>query len=109
MVAGDSRRYLLAMLHPELERRFEDLLNAWRVYQGVPRAAGLLRELADARFALDQARTRMHELRSRLAPEADEVAIADTVTVCPHLDSPSFVTHGLCGCGTRIVPVLAVS
>jgi hypothetical protein len=97
------------MLHPQLEERFDDLLLAWRRYQGVRRSAESLRELADARFALDRARSRMHELRSRLAPEADEMAIAEAVTVCPHLESPSFVRHGLCGCGGRITPVPAVS
>jgi hypothetical protein len=90
------------MLHPELETRFRELLVAWRRYQAVRRSPRSLPELADARCALDDARNRMHDLRARLAPEADEATIADTATVCPHLETLSFVLHGLCGCGTRV-------
>lgn len=97
------------MLHPELEHRFAELLAAWRRYQTVRIDPPALIELAEARFMLDQARDRMHTLRSRLAPEPDEMAIADGAAVCPHLDAPSFVTHGFCGCGSRVAPIPAVS
>jgi hypothetical protein len=97
------------MLHPELERRFEALLAAWRSYHAVRVDPPTLIELAEARFTLDQARDQMHALRSRLAPEPEELAIADGAAVCPHLETPSFVTHGLCGCGTRVAALPAVS
>lgn len=90
------------MLHPRLEARYEDLVEAWLRYQAVRRAPASLRELADARYSLDLARGAMHELRARLAPELDEVTIADTLAVCPDLDAHSLVLHGLCGCGAPV-------
>jgi len=69
------------MLHYAVEAAFDDLLCCWRSHHAtISRNSSTLRAKADARAALDHARTRMHRLRIAIYPTSDEASgIVDSV------------------------------
>lgn len=80
-------------LHYFAETALDDLLTAWRHHddvRGAERAS--IEQVGAARTVLDQARDRMHRLRSALYPNADERSVVVLTALCPALDEVVFLS-----------------
>jgi len=103
-----------------VESAFDDLLTNWRAHEALkgrskqPANDAVVTELARSRQALDKSRTRMHQLRVAIYPEADEIeSIVESVWCEPyeivvHLrwvdQHPTKPGNFVCACG-HLVPV----
>lgn len=74
-------------LHFLAEAALDDLLTAWRHYDDVRSVdQPVVADLGPARIQLDQARARMHRLRSVLYPNTDEKQAVLVTALCSVLD-----------------------
>ena len=103
------------MLHLAVECAFDDLLATWRAHQSRRAKQNItVSELALSRHALDQARHRIHKLRTTIYPAADEFESivesvwCETLEAVVHLRSvdrhPTLPGNFACACG-HLVPV----
>lgn len=104
-----------AMLHMAVEAAFEDLLATWRAHDSRRRRPGVsVADLALTRTALDQARRRMHRLRTAIHPESAEFESVVQSIWCETLDCvvhvrwtdrhPTRPGNFACPCG-HLVPI----
>lgn len=75
------------MLHYVLEDAFDELLRCWRHHHRIRTGDSSLRQQADARIALDAARSRIHRFRIALHPNPIEAEGVIHTVFCPSLDS----------------------
>ena len=81
------------MLHPMLADAFDTLLMTWRLCDDLAKSDAPYRRRLEARFKLEDARTKLSRYRKALNPEQRELEEVAFTAHCPSLDSTVFVSY----------------